>query len=157
MNLNLKSMKNLFLLILISSIPFLSMSQKRSKKGVKKNTDISVAYDFMVIKGAEIDMSQDLTNGISQEERDQITRDVSLEMKMKKYIKAPSKLIVSFESTDMRGKEIGEMMRKSNEIRTMPAAVKLAASYGWEFINASVLSNDDGVIHYYYMKRNIKK
>ena len=89
-------MKNLFLLILISSIPFLSMSQKRSKKGVKKNTDISVAYDFMVIKGAEIDMSQDVMSGISQEERDQITRDVSLEMKMKKYIKAPSKLIVSF-------------------------------------------------------------
>jgi hypothetical protein len=76
---------------------------------------------------------------------------------MKKYIKAPSKLIVSFESTDMRGKEIGEMMRKSNEIRTMSAAVKLASSYGWNFINASVLSNDDGVIHYYYMRRDSKK
>ena len=54
----------------------------------------------------------------------------------------------------MRGSEIKSLMSKSNEFRTMSAAVKAASLYGWEFVNANVLFTNDGVIHYYYMRRN---
>ena len=33
------------------------------------------------------------------------------------------------------------------------AAVNMAASYGWEFVNGTVLDKDMALIHYYYMQR----
>ena len=83
-----------------------------------------------------------------------IADDVSLERKIKRLIKPPIRLVVAFEAADMRGSEVRNLMSKSNEFRTMSAAVKEASLYGWEFINANVVSTQDGVIHYYYMRRN---
>ena len=42
----------------------------------------------------------------------------------------------------MRDPQIGELMRKIYEFRTMGAAVK-AAKYGWRFINSNVVSTVD--------------
>jgi len=38
-------------------------------------------------------------------------------------------------------------------MRTMAVAVNMAASYGWEFVNATVVDKDIALIHYYYMER----
>ena len=145
-------MKKLTLLLLVAMVPFLTMAQKKSKKRSKNDkisnsTNIASAYEFMVIKGAEIDMSDpaDIDEGAAN--------DVALARRMKN-IKPPMRLIVSFEPADMRGSEVRNLMNKSNEFRTMSAAVKEASSYGWEFINANVFSTKAGLMHYYYMKRN---
>ena len=150
-------MKKLTLLLLVVMVPFLTMAQKKSKKRSKNDkisnsTNIASAYEFMVIKGAEIDMSKE--DDMDEVEKNTITDDVSLARRMKRFVKPPMKLIVSFEAADMRGSEIRNLMSKSNEFRTMSAAVKEASSYGWGFISANVISTNDGIMHYYYMKRN---
>ena len=139
--------------MLIAMVPYFTMAQKRSKRGSKTDkvtASVKSSYEFLVIKGAEIDMSEQ--EGVDETEKE--ADDISLERRMKRLIKPPVHLVVSFESADMRGAEIGELMRKSNEFRTMSAAVMEASSYGWEFINANSISTKDGIIHYYYMKRN---
>ena len=148
-------MKKLTLLLLVAVVPFLTMAQKKSKKRSKSDkisnsTNAVSAYEFMVIKGAEIDMS----NEEDIDPTEQHASDISLERRMKRLIKPPIRLIVAFEAADMRGSEVRNLMSKSNELRTMSAAVKEASSYGWEFINANVFSTKDGLMHYYYMKRN---
>ena len=150
-------MKKLILLLLVAMIPFLTMAQKKSKKRSKtdkiaNSTGGASAYEFMVIKGAEIDMSKE--EGMDEAEKNATTSDVSLERIMKKLVKPPMRLIVSFETADMRGSEVRKLLSKSNEFRTMSAAVKEASLYGWEFINANVFSTKYGIMHYYYMKRN---
>ena len=144
-------MRNLILLLLLSSIPFLTMAQKRSKKKSDKDSkNIVSGYEFMVIKGAEIDMSDN--DRVDAEEK--MANDISLERKMKRLIKPPMRLVVAFETADMRGDEVRKLLAKSNEFRTMSAAVKEASLYGWEFVDANVVSTSDGIIHYYYMRRN---
>ena len=151
-------MRKIILLMLVAVIPLLTMAQKRSKKGSKTDkitttTKSGSAYEFMVIKGAEIDMSdeEDIDPAVNIASD---AGDVSLERRMKRLIKPPVRLIIAFESVDIRGSEIRNLMSNSNELRTMSAAVEKASSYGWEFMNANVISTKDGVIHYYYMRRN---
>ena len=148
-------MKKIILLLLVFMVPFLTMGQKRSKKSKKDNqvTSAPISYEFMVIKGVEIDMSNG-EDQIMQEEKE--TNDVSLERRMKRFLKTPIRLVVAFEGTDMRSDEIRSLMSKSNELRTMSAAVEAAAVYGWEFINANTISDKAGIIHYYYMRRDKK-
>ena len=145
-------MKRIIILTLIFSIPFMSLAQKRSKK--KKSNDDNVelksSYEFMIIKGAEVEI---IDESMDKTEKKIIANDVSLERKMKRLLSPRTKLIVSFDAGDMRNPEVGELMRKSNEFRTMGAAVKAASAYGWEFINANILQTEDGIIHYFYMKR----
>ena len=130
----------------------MSLAQKRSKK--KKSNDDNVelksSYEFMIIKGAEVEI---IDESMDKTEKKIIANDVSLERKMKRLLSPRTKLIVSFDAGDMRNPEVGELMRKSNEFRTMGAAVKAASAYGWEFINANILQTEDGIIHYFYMKR----
>ena len=60
-----------------------------------------------------------------------LASDVSTERKIKRLLSPRTRLIVSFDAGDMRDPQIGELMRKSNEFRTMGLAVKEAAKYGW--------------------------
>jgi len=39
------------------------------------------------------------------------------------------------------------------EYKSMSAAVNNAAKYGWEFVDANIISEDKLIIHYYYMQR----
>ena len=55
---NKKTMKKILLLTLIFTLPFISFSQKRSKKN-KSNVEVTATksnYEFMIIKGAEVKM-----------------------------------------------------------------------------------------------------
>jgi len=144
-------MKNIIIIVLVSLISFSGFSQKRSKKKSKDvETSVKSSFEFMIIKGAEIEM---IDESIDEAEKREMASDVSFERKLKRMIAPQTKLVVSFDAGDMRNPEIGELMRKSNQFRTMGAAVKAASAYGWEFINANVIPNENGVIHYYYMKR----
>ena len=94
-----------------------------------------------------------IDESMDEVEKQAIARDVSTERKIKRLLSPRTRLIVSFDAGDMRDPQIGELMRKSNEFRTMGAAVKEAAKYGWRFINSNVVSTVDGTVHYFYMKR----
>ena len=146
-------MKKILIFTLIFTLPFISFSQKRSKKNKSKEdiTATKLNYEFMIIKGIEVERIIDKSKkDIGKKMHD---TDLSLEKKMKRLLMPPTRLLVSFDNGDMRDPQIRELMKKSNEFRTMGAAVKEAAKYGWKFINSNVVSTVDGTMHYFYMKR----
>lgn len=61
--------------------------------------------------------------------------------------------MVWFDAGDNRSDEIVKLNKNSHGMRTMASAVNMAASYGWEFVNGTVLDKDMALIHYYYMQR----
>ena len=114
-------MKKILIFTLIFTIPFISFSQKRSKKN-KSNVEITTSksnYEFMIIKGAEVEM---VDESMDEVEKQALASDVSTERKIKRLLSPRTRLIVSFDAGDMRDPQIGELMRKSNEFRTMGAA-----------------------------------
>ena len=145
-------MKKILIFTLIFTLPFISFSQKRSKKNKSdvEITDKKSNYEFMIIKGVEVEI---IDESMDKVEAQALARDVSVERKIKRLLSPRTRLIVSFDAGDMRNPQIGELMKKSNEFRTMGAAVKEAAKYGWRFINSNVVSTVDGTVHYFYMKR----
>ena len=55
-------MKKITLMLLVAMVPFLTMAQKRSKKGKEKTEKIdnsNASYEFMVITGYEIIINKD--------------------------------------------------------------------------------------------------
>jgi len=148
-------MKKLILLMLVVMVPFLTYSQKRTKKGTDKtetkDKSSNAKVNFMIIKGVEVDMRQE---GMSLDEikSDESNDDVSLDNLMKRHIKPMSRFYFSF---DVGGfsEESQELMAASREFRTIAQAVNKAAEYGWEFVNATIIIDGVVKIHYYHMKR----
>jgi len=147
-------MKKTILMLLVLTIPLFTFAQKRSKKGKSSKNDKEMMsktiapYEFMIIKGAELNITNNEDIDPTSE-----TDDVSLERDLKRLLSPPVRLVVSFDVGSMRGPEITELMKKSNEFRTMASAVTAASKYGWEFMNANVVSSEKGMVHYYYMRR----
>ena len=143
-------MKKLVLLILVAMVPFLTMAQKRTKKDKEKTetTDKSsnITSNFMIIKGVEVDMTQE---GIETEKD---SEDVSLDRLIKKYIKPVSRFYISYDVGPL-SKEAQKLTDASKDFRSMAQAVNASAEYGWEFMNATVVIDGSVKIHYYYMKR----
>jgi hypothetical protein len=145
-------MKKLILLMLVAMVPFLTMAQKRTKKDKETKTETtdrssSVTSNFMIIKGVEVDMTQE---GMDQEEKD--SEDVSLDRLIKKYIKPVSRFYISYDVGPL-SKEAQKLTDASKDFRSMAQAVNASAEYGWEFMNATVVIDGSVKIHYYYMKR----
>ena len=144
-------MKKIVLVILVAMVPFLTMAQKRSKKGDKqpatevKKSNASVEY--MMIKGVEIPMN----NPNSHPGED--IRAMGLGSMNSENVK----VIVAFDYGNVRNPEVKEMAMNSRRFRTMISAANAAAEKGWEFINSNIISEDKMKIHYYYMKRKKKK
>ena len=132
-------------MMLVAMVPFLTMAQKRSKKGDKQAVGQAIksnaSVEYMMIKGVEIPMKN-----ASQEPGD--VREMALGGISSENVK----LIVAFDYGDLRNAEVKEMMSK--RYRTMTSAANAAAERGWEFINSNVISVDKMTVHYYYMKRN---
>ncbi|MBT5274107.1 MAG: hypothetical protein HOL74_04700, partial [Flavobacteriales bacterium] len=78
-------MKKLILLMLVVMVPFLTYSQKRTKKGTDKtetkDKSSNEKSNFMIIKGVEVDMTQE-----GMDEAEIQAGDVSLDQLMKKHI-----------------------------------------------------------------------
>jgi hypothetical protein len=146
-------MKKLVIFMLVAMVPFLTMAQKRTKKNKETKTETTdrssaVASNFMIIKGVEVDMSQER---MDQEEKD--SEDVSLDRLIKKHIKPISRFYISYDVGQLT-KEFQKLTSASQNFRSMAQAVNASAKYGWEFMNATVVIDGSVKIHYYYMKRN---
>jgi len=146
-------MKKIVLMLLVAIVPFLTIAQKRSKKGDKQAVEqvekSKSTVEYMVIKGIEFPMTNE---GMDNKELNAIGQDVR-EMEMKRLIKPQVKLIIAFDFGNERNKEVSEMMRVASNFRSMAAAANAAAERGWEFVSANVLSASGNTTHYYYMKR----
>jgi len=146
-------MKKIVLMLLVAMVPFLTIAQKRSKKGDKQAVEqvekSKSTVEYMVIKGVEFP--------IDNEEMDEKDLNASgedvREMEMKRLIKPQVKLIIAFDFGNERNKEVSELRRASSRFRSMSAAANAAAENGWEFISANVVNGTVGTTHYYYMKR----
>mgnify|MGYP006907204710 CR=1 FL=1 len=138
--------------MLVAMVPSLTMAQKRTKKETKTKTETtdrssSVTSNFMIIKGVEVDMTQE---GMDQEEKD--AEDVSLARLIKNHIKPVSRFYISYDVGPF-SEESQNLTAASEEFRSMAQAVNASAKYGWEFMNATVVIDGSVKIHYYYMKR----
>ena len=141
-------MKKLITIMLVAIVPFVTMAQKRSKK----DKDSSNKYEFMIIKGVEINDQMTDVDGREASERASSGDVVSYEQ-MHSLLKGNSKVMISFDSGNNTSEDIVKLINNSPKMRTMAAAVNMAASYGWEFVNATVVDKDLALIHYYYMER----
>ena len=145
-------MKKLITIMLVAIVPFVTMAQKRSKK----DKDSSNKYEFMIIKGVEINDQMAGYDGkeVMQDKTDRPSGDVISQEKMNSLLKGQnSKLMISFDSGNNKSEDIVKLINNSPKMRTMATAVNMAASYGWEFVNATVVDKDIALIHYYYMER----
>jgi hypothetical protein len=134
-------MKKLTLIMLVAMIPFFTMGQKRSKKSKAKTTNAS--YEFMIINGYA--MMAPFPEDMSAEE---ISAN-GAELKAKLNIN--SRVLVAFDFGSNKNEEKLSLSERS--YKSMADAVNAAEVYGWEFINANVVSEEDMKVHYYYMKR----
>ncbi|HJM16009.1 MAG TPA: hypothetical protein QF851_00995 [Flavobacteriales bacterium] len=145
-------MKKLVLLTLIAMVPFLTIAQKRTKKNKEKTETTDGSADakvnFMIIKGVEVDMSQEGADDI-----DKVSEDVSLDRLMKKHVKPMSKFYFSYDVGSFKNKEVQKLRESSENFRSMAQAVNASAEYGWEFINSTIVVDGNVTIHYFYMKR----
>jgi len=140
--------------MLVVMVPFLTYSQKRTKKGTDtktetKNKSSDAKVNFMIIKGVELDMSQE---GMDADEIQSLSGDVSLE-KMKRHIKPMSKFYFSYDVGSFKNKEAQQLTESSKHFRSMAQAVNASAEYGWEFVDATIVIDGAVKIHYYFMKR----
>ncbi len=142
-------MKKLILLTLISSIPFFTVAQKRGKKNADTKVSAKTDVNFMIIKGVEVNMSQE---GLTPEEIEDQASDVSLDNLIRQHIKPVSQFYITYD-VGGHSDEVKEMMASSAQFRSMVQAVKKAGEYGWEFVNATIVIDGPVKIHYYHMKK----
>ena len=138
--------------MLVVMVPFLTYSQKRTKKGIDTKTETkdkssNKKSNFMIIKGVELDMSQEGMDEI------EISGDISLNQMMKKHIKPVSRFYFSYDVGSLKNEEAQKLTESSKRFRSMAQAVNASAEYGWEFVNASIVIDGAVKIHYYFMKR----
>ena len=140
--------------MLVVMVPFLTYSQKRTKKGTDKTETKDKSSNekskFMIIKGVEVDMTQE---GMDEEEIQSQSGDISLNQLMKRHIKPVSRFYFSYDVGSLRNEEVQKLIESSKKFRSMAQAVNASAEYGWEFENATVVIDGAVKIHYYFMKR----
>ena len=142
-------MKKLITLMLAAMIPFITMAQRG-----KKNNDSSNKYEFMIIKGVEIHDQMTGSDGREAIQDGRPAEDGISHEQITSLLKGKSsKLIISFDAGNNKNDDIVKLRNNSQRMRTMATAVNMAASYGWEFVNATIVDKDIGLIHYYYMQR----
>ena len=143
-------MKKIVLMMLVAMIPFLTMAQKRSKKGKKVKTEKVVesnsSYEFMIITGYEI--------AIEEEARGGVNRVANADTEIKEMMKSNSKIMITFDFGRVKTNEISNLLRNAGKYRTMAAAVNAAANEGWDFLSSDIILSGKNKIHYYYMKRD---
>ena len=144
--------------MLVDMIPFLTMAQKRTKKGKDTKTETTdkssdAKVNFMILKGVEAPSMIYDQNAADRGDQDLETNDVAMEILIKSHVKPMSRFAFSFDYGDPNSKEAEELRRASMSFRSMAEAVNNATKYGWEFINSTIVVDEIIIIHYYYMKR----
>ena len=128
-------------------LPFLTMAQKRSKKGKNVKTEKIVesnsSYDFMIITGYEV----------SKENANYDDKAVNTQIRIKEMMKSNSRLMIVFDFGRTKTKTISNLIKDAESFRSMATAVNAAAKEGWSFVSSDVVSEGKSKIHYYYMTR----
>ena len=148
-------MRNILLLILVATIPLMSVAQKRSKKGSNAKMDKMVKktpseYEYMIIEGVQSTTS----DGESMMGEDELLARgaTSSDVKMKGMIKSRYKHFVKFDTGRITPEQV-ELNKLARVCNHMSDALYQASKLGWEFVNASHANTDDYINHFYYMKR----
>jgi hypothetical protein len=142
-------MKKVTLIMLVSILPFLTTAQKRSKKG--KDNKIGIIegkYEFMIIKGYEI--TPPTNENMTEELAGPGAGEMQAKLRMRSHM--DSRIIVVFDFGSANTSDVEDYL-PSQEYKSMSAAVNNAAKYGWEFVDANIISEGKLNIHYYYMQR----
>ncbi|MBT3621691.1 MAG: hypothetical protein HN535_02950 [Flavobacteriales bacterium] len=156
-------MKKIVLMMLVAMIPFLTMAQKRSKKG--KNTKVEKVVqsksnvEFMVIKGIEYPRKSKQSNEeeiLLSEETKGLAREEILLLQKKIRQDLNPIYIITFDFGNKSSKGSRELLEESVHYSSMATAAYSAIEKGWEFMSANVIQGSGSVTHYYYMKRNKK-
>ena len=148
-------MRNILLLILVATIPLMSVAQKRSKKGSNAKMDKMVKkspseYEYMIIEGVQSTTSDE--ESMMGEDELLARGATSSDVKMKGMIKSRYKHFVKFDTGRITPEQV-ELNKLARVCSHMSDALYQASKLGWEFINASHVSNEDFITHFYYMKR----
>jgi len=150
-----KKMKNLLLLTLVATIPFMSIAQKRSKKDsnakmAKFEKKSPSEFEYMIIEGVQSIVS-DEEKQMDENERS-VRANADGNLKMKSMIKSRYSHFVRFDTGKITAEQI-ELNKIARVCSHMSDALLKASKFGWEFINASHVHTDEYIVHYYYMKR----
>tara|TARA_B110000196_G_scaffold262572_1_gene234467 strand:+ start:200 stop:622 length:423 start_codon:yes stop_codon:yes gene_type:complete len=140
--------------MLVAMVPFLTMAQKRSKKGKDTKTEkvakSNATYEFMVITGYEM-----MINNADKRIKGGPDQIPPPDMQLKMMMKSNSKVRIQF---DFGGNNSDEnTLLSENRYKSMSHAVNGAANNGWGFISSDVIISGTVKIHYYYMRRIKKK
>lgn len=141
-------MKRLTLIVLVAMVPFFTIAQKRGKKNKDKKIENTNVYEFMLITGYQISLSS--SPDISEDEMEG-PNGAEIQAKLSMSSNMDSRVIVVFDSGGFNKND--EVDLSSRQYKSMSEAVNGAGKYGWEFVNANVISEGKLKIHYYYMKR----
>ncbi len=143
-------MKNIILIVLVTMVPFLTMAQKRSKKGKKVKTEkiveLNSSYDFMVITGYE--------KFFKVEARGSVNGTASSNSVEKDMMKSNSKMIFSFDFGRIKNNGISSLRENARSYKTIATAINAAAKEGWDFVSSNVVLSGKDRIHYFYMRKN---
>ena len=150
-------------MMLVAMIPFLTMAQKRSKKGkntkVEKVVQSKSSVEFMVIKGIEYPRKSKQSNEeeiLLSEETKGLAREEILLLQKKIRQDLNPIYIITFDFGNKSSKGSRELLEESVHYSSMATAAYSAIEKGWEFMSANVIQGSGSVTHYYYMKRNKK-
>jgi hypothetical protein len=148
-------MRNILLLILVATIPLMSVAQKRSKKGSNAKMDKMVKkspseYEYMIIEGVQSTTSEE--ESMMGEDELLARGATSSDVKMKGMIKSRYKHFVKFDTGRITPEQV-ELNKLARVCNHMSDALYQASKLGWEFVNASHANTDDYITHFYYMKR----
>jgi hypothetical protein len=143
------------LLILVATIPLMSVAQKRSKKGSNAKMDKMVKkspseYEYMIIEGVQSTTSEE--ESMMGEDELLARGATSSDVKMKGMIKSRYKHFVKFDTGRITPEQV-ELNKLARVCNHMSDALYQASKLGWEFVNASHANTDDYITHFYYMKR----
>ena len=148
-------MRNILLLILVATIPLMSVAQKRSKKGSNAKMDKMVKkspseYEYMIIEGVQSTTSDE--ESMMGEDEILARGATSNDVKMKGMIKSRYKHFVKFDTGRITPEQV-ELNKLARVCNHMSDALYQASKLGWESLNASHANTDDYITHFYYMKR----
>ena len=141
-------MKKIVLMMLVVMVPFLTMAQKRSKKGKNMKTEKIVesnsSSEFMIITGYEMTLKG--------EGRTDIKSSKPVDLNSREMIR--TKMKINFDFGMIKSPENINLMKNARGYRTMAAAVNGAASLGWNFVSSNIILSGKDKIHYFYMRKN---
>lgn len=138
-------MKKILILLLVSSVPLMSIAQKRSKKSKKEQSEKNSIESILVVKITELIKPLEYSFGES---------DITDIERNKLAASNESRVIVHYDFGNVNHNEVRSILETSREVKSVSEAVNLASKFGWKIISSTVVKNSQtSNNHYIYMKK----